>query len=72
MSDYAGDAVLITLEGTREGLAPIQSLFAKILATLFSVAQTSRNAVDISTPADKQSCILRNDPSLVNRKNLIS
>jgi hypothetical protein len=47
MSDYAGDAVLITLEGTREGLAPIQSLFAKIFGDpVFSrqdLAQRSRH-----------------------------
>jgi len=47
MSDYAGDAVLITLEATREDLAPIQSLFAKIFGDpVFSrqdLAQHSRH-----------------------------
>jgi ketosteroid isomerase-like protein len=43
MADYAGDAVLITPEGTLKGLAQIQALFAKIFANMFPAGKTSLN-----------------------------
>jgi len=43
MADYAGDAVLITPEGTLKDLAQIRSLFAKIFASMFPAGKTSLN-----------------------------
>ena len=43
MADYAGDAVLITPEGTLKGLGQIRSLFAKIFASMFPAGKTSLN-----------------------------
>src|SRR5882757_1260345 len=43
MADYAGDAVLMTPEGTLKGLAQIRSLFAKIFASMFPADKSSLN-----------------------------
>jgi ketosteroid isomerase-like protein len=45
MADYADDAVLITPEGTLNGLAQIRSLFVKIFASMFPANKTSLDLV---------------------------
>ncbi|HET8564464.1 MAG TPA: nuclear transport factor 2 family protein [Candidatus Binatia bacterium] len=41
MADYAGDALLITPDGTLKGQAQIRSLFAQIFTNMFPPASSS-------------------------------